>query len=268
MQALSERDSNTRAANLSAMMASMATLNATASVPECGSGKSDGTMPCCMAMQKIKSGSRIELDGLDKRGKSLLQYASFMGHEDCLTELLGAGANPNLKNAKGMTALHFAAASVFPEKAVKNCVAELSNNGADATIQNAAGKTPLDCVKDPERRKQLQGVLGIAVYEYEGRKTRHERYLDEEPNTSDEDDEEEELDDDDSEWDEWEWEWDEVWHYTDGSTTEEEEEEDEEPAPSPYTHSNRPRICSEVRVEVSTPGPFHPPNKDGKKYGI
>ena len=89
--------------------------------------------------------------------------------------------------------------------------------------------TPL--LQDPERRKQLQGVLGIAVYEYEasisfgisimnnnianlhdnegmhsnallnhdvilerahcccifqGRKTRHERYLDEEPNTSDE----------------------------------------------------------------------------------
>ena len=85
--------------------------------------------------------------------------------------------------------------------------------------------------------------------------------MDEEGNTSDSEEEEEILDDDDSEWDEWDWEWDEVWHETDESS-----EEEEEPEAKPYVHSNKPRNVASVRVEVSSPGPFHPPGP--KKYGI
>ena len=136
-------------------------------------------------------------------------------------------------------------------------------------------------MQDPILRKQLQGQLGIAVHEYkailrprssplprpthdacmQGLKTKFERELDGDANTSDSEEEDEELDDDDSEWDEWDWEWEEVWHETDGSTTEEEEEE-----PKPYVHSNKPRNTAAVRVAVSSPGPFHPPSP--KKYGI
>merc|ERR1719506_3314580 len=146
----------------------------------------------------------------------------------------------------------------FPDKRVDTCVAALSQNGADPRAKNAAGMTPLDCVKDPVLRKKLQGSLGVAVHKYEGRKTKYERELGEEPNTSDEEEDEEEWDDDDSEWDEWDWEWDEVWHDTDGSTTEEEEEEappaEEETRAPYYAHSNKPRTVSHVRVEAASPG--------------
>merc|ERR1711959_242674 len=120
-------------------------------------------------------------------------------------------------------------------------------------IKNKAGLTALDGCKDPVLREELQGILGIVSYEYKGRKTRREKEMLEEPNTSDEEYSEDEISDNDSEWDEWDWEWDEVWHYTDES------EEDEEPKEkSPYVHSCKPRTVSQVRVETSTPGPFHP----------
>ena len=87
--------------------------------------------------------------------------------------------------------------------------------------------------------------------------------MDEEPNSSDSEEDEEELDDDDSEWDEWDWEWDEVWHETDESS-----EEEEVAPPAPYVHSNKPRNVASVRVEVSSPGPFHCGTTGPKKYGI
>merc|ERR1711977_571958 len=205
--------------------------------------RSDGLFPCCKAMQGIKAGRPADLETPDRRGKTPLQYACFMGHDECIEALASAGVDPNAQNANGMTCLHFAAMSMFAGPAVA-CVTKLTQMGADPLIANAAGKRPLDCVKDHALRQKLQGVMGVAVHEYKGRKTKLEREEDGDPNTSDEDDEEddEELDDDDSEWDEWSWEWDE----------EEEEEEAEYEEPTPYVHTNKPKSVAEVRVEVTS----------------
>merc|ERR1711904_754946 len=202
-------------------------------------------------MQSIKAGTPTDLEKPDRRGKTPLQYAAFMGHAECVEALVSAGVNPNAQNVNGMTSLHFAAMSMFSGSAVE-CVKKLSQAGADPNIANSSGKKPLDCVKDHALRQKLQGVLGVAVHEYKGRKTKLEREEDGDPNTSDEDDEEddEELDDDDSEWDEWSWEWDEE------EVDEEQEAEYEEP--TPYVHANKPKSVAEVRVEVSSAGPFHP----------
>jgi len=233
--------------------------------------RSDGSFPCCKVVQAARAGATVALEEPDARGKTPMQYAAFMGHEECIAALIEAGANPNAQNATGMTALHFAAMSMFSGPAVQ-CVSKLTQQGADPTIQNVAGKTCLDCVKNPEVRKQMQAVMGVAVHEYKGRKTKLEREQDGDPNTSDDeeddeegDEEDSELSDDDSEWEEWDWEWEEG----DEEGDEEADEEAEAEESLPYTHCNKPRIVSQVRVEVSTPGPFHHGLPETpKKYGI
>merc|ERR1712023_178429 len=105
---LQRADVNTRASNLSAMMAQMASLGQDKKQPS-----SDGCFPCCVASKRLRTGGSIDLDQPDSRGKTLLQYAAFMGHEECMAALLAGGANPNVQNGNGMTALHFAAASVM-----------------------------------------------------------------------------------------------------------------------------------------------------------
>merc|ERR1719326_1280294 len=135
MMPLSSIDRNsTRVANISNLLSSFAAMNTTT----CGESKEEDILfACCAATKSIQKGLPVaDLDAPDKRGKTPLQYASFMGHEECLKALLSAGANPNAQNATGMTPLHFAAASVFRDKRVKSCMAELSQNGADPMIPN------------------------------------------------------------------------------------------------------------------------------------
>jgi len=169
---------------------------------------SDGLFPCCRVCELIQKGDVAGIEAPDTRGKTPLQYAAFMGHNDCLNTLVGAGADVNAQNPNGSTALHFAAMSMMPGAALSG-FSKLAEAGCDPNITNVAGKMCLDVVKDPSLRTKLQGIIGVAAHEYKGRKTLMERQLDGEPNTSDEEEDEEELDDDDSEWDEYEWEWEE-----------------------------------------------------------
>merc|ERR1711988_1359320 len=138
--ALLDVDRNRRSDNIAAMLGLMQRMNMSSA-----KASDDAGFPCCSMAQQLRSGVRTwtaDLDAPDRRGKTLLQYASFMGHEECLQTLLGAGANPNAQNPTGMTALHFAAASVVGEKRIKSCVAELSQNGADASIKRRLGNLP------------------------------------------------------------------------------------------------------------------------------
>jgi len=207
-------------------------------------GRSDGLFPCCRALSGPPSG----LDEPDKKGKTPLQYAAFMGHEDCIEALVAAGVNINLQNSNGMTPLHFATMSMFGSAI--NCVQKLADGGADSSIKNVSGKTCLDCVKDPALREAMQGVLGAPGHVFKGRKTKMERELDGDENTSGEE-EDEELDSDDSEWDEWDWEW-----------------EEQEYTQDAYTHSNKPRQVAEKPSVERSPGPFHGGDKKDKKYGV
>ena len=72
----------------------------------------------------------------DERGITPLMYASWVGSIDALKMLLDLGANPNLQNVNGSTAL--ALAVTQPDK-----VRILLERGADANIATKAGRTPL-----------------------------------------------------------------------------------------------------------------------------
>jgi len=216
-------------------------------------------MPCCDCVRRISSGMCPDLEEVDSKGKTVLQYASFMGHQACMHELIEAGANVNAQtSATGCTPLHFASMCLFSSSL--SCTALLRDAGADPKITNISGMTCLDCAKDPEHRSKLQQLLGITEHQYRGRKTKREKEINDESDSESPVTEEEEhfgyWDDDatDSSGEESESE----------SEEEEEEEEEEEGAAAEedehaaYTVKFGPReidICdAQVQISNSSPG--------------
>jgi hypothetical protein len=82
-------------------------------------------------------------------GMSPLIAAAAFGHDNIIKELIKAGANVNLKDLEGKTALH-QAISRFP-----STVKLLLNAKADPNAQNLLGNTPLFETIDPEIIKIL-----------------------------------------------------------------------------------------------------------------
>ena len=75
--------------------------------------KDDVKFPCCELVDRLSQGASscgfIDLDARDKKGKTPLQYAAFMGHESCAARLIEAGCNVNQQSGTGATPLHFSA---------------------------------------------------------------------------------------------------------------------------------------------------------------
>eukprot|EP00658_Telonema_sp_P-2_P075214 TRINITY_DN6468_c0_g1_i1.p1 TRINITY_DN6468_c0_g1~~TRINITY_DN6468_c0_g1_i1.p1 ORF type:complete len:182 (+),score=45.19 TRINITY_DN6468_c0_g1_i1:147-692(+) len=117
----------------------------------------DVKFSCCECLEAMERGMTPSLDRPDRKGKTPLQYACFLGHQHCASRLIEAGCNPNQQSKTGATPLHFAAVSMFDSSmGVAQLVCE---SGGDASVQNSAGMTCLDCVKDPERRAIFQELV-------------------------------------------------------------------------------------------------------------
>ena len=87
-----------------------------------------------------------------------LMYAALSGELSCVQLLLAHGADPNLKNKQGKTALMKAASNNYPD-----IIAELLSHGADDEIQDKRGWNALahaeiedchDAVKVLKARKE------------------------------------------------------------------------------------------------------------------
>ena len=86
-----------------------------------------------------------------EKGFTPLLIAATNGHTAIVRVLLEHGANPNLKNFDGVTALHNA---VF-EKQIE-VVRLLIEHGADPAIQDRQGNTPLDLAKRSSASRLVQ----------------------------------------------------------------------------------------------------------------
>jgi len=84
---------------------------------------------------------------------------------DTMRALLRHGANPNVKDAFGQTALHNAAsAAYYPSVDATPFVFELLQAGADPTIKSESGITAAEeAARDPRRKKQYAD--GVAMFE-------------------------------------------------------------------------------------------------------
>ncbi|HXT10886.1 MAG TPA: ankyrin repeat domain-containing protein [Candidatus Angelobacter sp.] len=78
-------------------------------------------------------------------GLTPLMQVQTMSHTNYLDFLLESGANPDLQDTNGNTALHYATYQVFPE-----AISVLLAHKANPNIQNNAGFTPLDMAKSGE----------------------------------------------------------------------------------------------------------------------
>ncbi|MDX5526502.1 MAG: ankyrin repeat domain-containing protein [Wolbachia endosymbiont of Andrena nigroaenea] len=75
----------------------------------------------------------------DDRGKTLLHYASY----DNIESLIKARANPNMEDSEGRMPLHCAAGI-----GNKKSISALLEHGADSNKKNKQGKTPLQVATD------------------------------------------------------------------------------------------------------------------------
>ena len=95
--------------------------------------------------QRIESGDGkllrlpgIDINMQDENGFTVLHYASFAHHNNCVKLLLMYQADPNVKNNKKETPLHLAISQGNYKIAL-----DLLKGGANANIQNQDGRTPL-----------------------------------------------------------------------------------------------------------------------------
>jgi ankyrin repeat protein len=84
----------------------------------------------------LKSGADVNLQ--NKRGNTALMFAAWHGHTDCAELLIKSGAYVNLRYKEGSTALMFAAWD-----GCTDCVELLIKSGADVNLQDDDGLTAL-----------------------------------------------------------------------------------------------------------------------------
>jgi len=91
-------------------------------------------------------GRGVHIDHRLPGGGTALMIAAALGFPEIAERLLKAGANPNLADEKGTTALHAAAQFAFQYSdtaRARNVLQALCRHGADANPRNAKGQTPL-----------------------------------------------------------------------------------------------------------------------------
>lgn len=109
----------------------------------------------------MNAGARIEIDASDNGWPSLVYVCrgDRGGNPDSVRELIAQGANVNITNYKGQTALHCAAKAGFVEP-----VQLLLTHGADVNAQDRDGDTPLhtalkSSIKDQARLQRVIDLL-------------------------------------------------------------------------------------------------------------
>eukprot|EP00966_Prymnesium_polylepis_P330386 7386040-Prymnesium_polylepis.1 len=85
------------------------------------------------------------VDAVDVKGWTPLQTAAEFGCLPLVRLLLGRGADVNLQDKKGLTALHWAAGSGYDNPNAADIVAELVQCGADVDAKTHRGESVLAC---------------------------------------------------------------------------------------------------------------------------
>eukprot|EP00056_Hartaetosiga_gracilis_P008439 m.120875 g.120875 ORF g.120875 m.120875 type:complete len:1049 (-) comp12917_c0_seq4:201-3347(-) len=71
-----------------------------------------GSLECLEILTNSKKGKEL-LNKQDERGETPIHYASYYGHDDCVSHLLSVDADPNLLDHEGISAMHWAASQGF-----------------------------------------------------------------------------------------------------------------------------------------------------------
>eukprot|EP00794_Sanderia_malayensis_P015336 gene15336-16913_t len=108
--------------------------------------KGDSKMLILLLAKNASTSIHEKLDG-----KTSLQISIENNHPDCAAALLDGGADPNARDLKGRTALHYALAGSDAERLVRL----LLEYGADPSIKNTEHKSPLEILSLQSRDRRL-----------------------------------------------------------------------------------------------------------------
>ncbi|KAL6978601.1 hypothetical protein U1Q18_020266, partial [Sarracenia purpurea var. burkii] len=106
------------------------------------------THVCKYLVQELE----LDVNMKDGEGETPLNHATIGQHSQTASFLIGNGANLNLANHKGFSALHYAA-----EKGLKELLRQLISRGAEVDAKSDAG-TPLQCAA-AKGRKEIVKIL-------------------------------------------------------------------------------------------------------------
>uniref|UniRef100_A0A6Q2Z611 Ankyrin repeat domain 52 n=1 Tax=Esox lucius TaxID=8010 RepID=A0A6Q2Z611_ESOLU len=111
---------------------------------------SGGNIECLNLL--LSSGA--DLNQRDKLGRTPLHYAAANGRYQCTVTLVSAGAEVNEPDAAGCTPLHYSAAS----QAFCRCLEHLLDNGADPSLVNAKGYSAVHYAASHGNKQNLELV--------------------------------------------------------------------------------------------------------------
>lgn len=111
------------------------------------------------------------IDTVDKYGKTPLIYAINRLHIPTITILLRSGANPNVKDVRGMTAMHYAAQTGNTELAIL-----LLKYSANINTEDNKKETPLSLALKADKEEMVNFLLSQSTTHKEGKKTESIEY--------------------------------------------------------------------------------------------
>lgn len=85
-------------------------------------------------------------------GSTLLQYAIYFGHLECVKLLIRYGANPNIKNDFGFTPMHSATDNA-------ECLIFLLDHGADINVESPRNITLLHAAASYNNKESMKILL-------------------------------------------------------------------------------------------------------------
>uniref|UniRef100_A0A3B4GXD1 Serine/threonine-protein phosphatase 6 regulatory ankyrin repeat subunit C-like n=1 Tax=Pundamilia nyererei TaxID=303518 RepID=A0A3B4GXD1_9CICH len=120
---------------------------------------SGGNVECVNLL--LSSGA--ELDIKDNLGRSPLHYAAANGNSQCTISLVRAGADVNELDLTGCNPLHYAAAShTFSGRLPVKCLDYLLDNGANPTLKNSKGYSAVHYAAAYGNKQHLELLLEIS----------------------------------------------------------------------------------------------------------